>query len=613
MGNLKLNLVRFLKLLIAGVLLVIVTVITVNFISYSSRRPEVKRIENEALPEKAEKMERGEFFEERGGEISLEGEFDEQFIDEERLLHAVGNVWFKYKDKYELYADEIVYDRDWTHFLLKGKAKIRYEKATLEGSFLEYDKIAGVFKTNENASFSSDRITGFANELIYFIEEERLELKNQVYLELTTRLDSSSPMIVEGERFVYLRANRKGEMDGSVSFSQGKSHGLADFVEFELFPEEEHVRSVLLRGNVVGTLVEDGDGRIERHVQADEVKLTAFLNFPKIHTLEAEGACLFKFLFPSGNSQQGESDSLKFVLSRQGRLREFHAVGQARLVDVDGETKEERIVEGESLVIVEAIEGLQIKGSDEYKASLSSKDYEISAMEIVLDTEKNNLEAIEEAKVILNPGGSENAMGFFSQEKSIFITADKMRYSAEQERFLFTGGIKSWQEKETLLTDELSIDQRTGKIECVGQVQSVFPYESKNSQDQGRVEISASKMSYDPEEKAIIFSGAPCSLKAREVKMTSETIKIYLIEGQGEMQKFLATGNVIITQQKSEGRGEEAQFDVENETIILLGNPVLIDKDKGKIEGDKLTFFIADDRIIVENQGQERSLSVIKS
>ena len=50
----------------------------------------------------------------------------------------------------------------------------------------------------------------------------------------------------------------------------------------------------------------------------------------------------------------------------------------------------------------------------------------------------------------------------------------------------------------------------------------------------------------------------------------------------------------------------------ENETIVLLGNPVLLDKNKGKIEGDKLTFFIADDRIKVENQGQERSITVIK-
>ena len=200
MANLKLNLARSLKLLIAGILLVIVTVIAINFIKYSNQRPEIKRIENEAPPEKAEKMERGEMSETREGEDNLAVEFDELFVDDEGLNHAVGNVRALYKGKYELLADEIVYDQDWTHFLLKGKAKIRYEEANLEGSYLEYDRNAGVFKTNENAVFSSERIAGYANELIYIIEEERLELNDQVYLELTTRLDSSSPMIVEGEK-----------------------------------------------------------------------------------------------------------------------------------------------------------------------------------------------------------------------------------------------------------------------------------------------------------------------------------------------------------------------------------------------------------------------------
>ncbi len=613
MASTKLNLARLLKILIAGVLFVIVAVIAINFISYSNRKPEAKRVENESPPEKTEKMKRGEFFEEKEGEIPLEGQFDEQFIDEEGLLHAVGNVWFKYKGQYELYADEIVYDQNWTHFLLKGKAKIRYKDATLEGSYLEYDREAEVFKTKKKAVFSSDRITGDANEIIYLIKEEKLELKKQVYLELTTRLDSSSPMIVKGEKFVYLRANKRGRMEGRIEFSQGKSHGSADYVEFKLFPEEEHVQSVLLKGNVVGTIVQDGDGRIERHVQADEVNLLAFVDLPKIRTLEAEGHCLFKFLFPSGDSQQGESDSLKFELNQEGELKEFYALGQARLVDGDGKTKEERIVEGESLIIVEAIEGLQIKGSSEHLAALSSRDYKISAMEIVLDTEKNNLEASGKVKVILNPGNEKSTMGFFSQDQSIFITSDKMRYSAEEERFIFTGGVKSWQEKEILQADDLTVDKRTGKIECGGQVKSIFPYESKNSQNQGRVEISAKTMSYNPERKTITFSGGPCSLKAKEALMTSRTIMVHFDEEQGEMQRFEAIGNVIIAQQRSEGRGKEAQFDLDDEKIVLLGNPVLIDKDRGKIEGDKLTFFLADDKIIVENQGQERSLSVIKS
>jgi lipopolysaccharide export system protein LptA len=61
-----------------------------------------------------------------------------------------------------------------------------------------------------------------------------------------------------------------------------------------------------------------------------------------------------------------------------------------------------------------------------------------------------------------------------------------------------------------------------------------------------------------------------------------------------------------------EARGKEAIYDPDKETIILLGNPVLEDKEKGITKGDKLTFYISDGRIFVENKGKERSVTVIK-
>ena len=69
---------------------------------------------------------------------------------------------------------------------------------------------------------------------------------------------------------------------------------------------------------------------------------------------------------------------------------------------------------------------------------------------------------------------------------------------------------------------------------------------------------------------------------------------------------------VIIVQDVGEARGKEARYDPDKETIILLGNPVLEDKERGITKGDKLTFFLADGRIFVENKGKERSVTVIK-
>jgi len=79
------------------------------------------------------------------------------------------------------------------------------------------------------------------------------------------------------------------------------------------------------------------------------------------------------------------------------------------------------------------------------------------------------------------------------------------------------------------------------------------------------------------------------------------------------MMTIVAKGSVKIRQGAWEGQGGRAEFAVPEETIVLLENPVLIDKDKGETRGDKLTFQLADGRILIENRRRDRSITVIKS
>jgi lipopolysaccharide export system protein LptA len=86
-----------------------------------------------------------------------------------------------------------------------------------------------------------------------------------------------------------------------------------------------------------------------------------------------------------------------------------------------------------------------------------------------------------------------------------------------------------------------------------------------------------------------------------------------LNEEGGGIKKITALDNVVIVHDQKQGRGEKAVFNVKKDTIILTGNPVLIAKDQGKTEGIKLTFYLADGKIVIENKDRERSVTVIKS
>ena len=103
------------------------------------------------------------------------------------------------------------------------------------------------------------------------------------------------------------------------------------------------------------------------------------------------------------------------------------------------------------------------------------------------------------------------------------------------------------------------------------------------------------------------------NLRVKTISLDAQSISVRLGEEKEEMKRIIAKGKVVIKQGQNEGRGKEANYDIIEEKIILSGKPVFIDKNRGQTGGDKLTFYISDGRIIIENKGRERSVTVIKS
>ena len=139
-----------------------------------------------------------------------------------------------------------------------------------------------------------------------------------------------------------------------------------------------------------------------------------------------------------------------------------------------------------------------------------------------------------------------------------------------------------------------------------------FSHKPKVKPEEERLVIEADEMTYDPKDKTIIFAGGS-SLNTNAMKLTSADLSIRLKEEGNEMERIMATGKVVIRQETNEGRGEEASYDLKTDTVVLTGSPVLVDKEKGNTEGDKLTFYLGDGRILIENKERGRSATVIKS
>jgi lipopolysaccharide transport protein LptA len=212
---------------------------------------------------------------------------------------------------------------------------------------------------------------------------------------------------------------------------------------------------------------------------------------------------------------------------------------------------------------------------------------------------------------LVDASGESEASGFFAPEQPVFISAREMRFSNESKHFLFYRDVKIWQQKKTLFAELIRLHQESREFVCTGGVRSVIPVVPKDKAEE-RLEISAERMRFIPEENVISYEENSL-LRAQDVSLNAQSVFVYLSGDTGDLLEIIAQGNVMIVKEQAEGWGEKARYDLNNNSIEITGNPVFIDKNKGRTEGDKLTFSISDDRITVENKGRDRSITVIKS
>jgi len=627
-GKAKPNLTRILRIGIAASLFLIIVIILVYFVNRSRRQPKASLKSKEITQQKIEKKEKIVHFEVEGERGNFLIKANKHYVGENNNYHLEGEVEIIDFGKEEsqnvfIYGEEVIYDKDMSHFVLKGQSEIRYKDMIMKSNSFDYDKKREVFKSNKGVSISSRRLLGSAQKMVYSVRQESLRLKENIRLQLIPKSENTLPLIVEGERLDYDRKEKAGEVKGEVNLSQGKNKATAHTLKFFLSRDEENVKKISLIGEVKASLVEEEKdlsqdenpffaSKGKRDIEADELNLDGFKNLSLVSSISAKGNCLYKAIASSKSFIQIQAESLLFNFNREGLLKNFNASKKVRMIEYRDNSGEKRLVEGAEMDIQGKTKALQIKGRNKVKARVSTEESEIFAEEITIFLEDNNLDAKGGVKVVFKGRGEKESIGFFSKEQPVFITAQEMRYLKEKKRFLFNKDIKAWQQKKMLLANELSLFEEKRKILCSGGVKSIFFHKMREKKGEEKIEISADKMSFNPKNNIISYE-ENSSLKVRDINIRAQSISVHLKEEKGEMKVIVAQGKVNIVQEKTEGKGEKARYDLEKEAIILTGDPVVVDKDRGMTRGDKLTFYMGNGRITIENKERERSVTVIKS
>jgi lipopolysaccharide transport protein LptA len=624
----KLKWARTIRLVFASVLAVVVAVILWYFLSHRRPRTVVPQKEEIIPVEKVERQDGVEHLDFKGDRV-IQATAKRHYAGEDGRYVLEGNVEIRELGKGEgeevvLQGDKVFYDKDWKEAYLEGHAKLQYRGLHVESAAFTYLNDDEILTTDSAVLFSSTKVSGKAGRMTYSFREESLRLEQDVELRLVEESESDIPFLIQGDIVTFQRRRRQGVVEGNTSFSFGESRGRADTLLFELTADEQYARRFSLKGNAQATFIDKGEtaadsGALtpeerERHLSADEIDLRLFKAMHMIRSIEAKNQCQLRFYVAEGRDRGVHSGRMKILFSQRGVLREFWAWDDARLEERGGDPEKERFISGQEIWIGERGSPWRIKAREGGEARIDSRTSEVTARSLAIYPGREILDASGDVKVILKARPEEDhAVGFFSSEQPVFGTAQIMRYEEKTSRLQLRKSVRMWQSKEILFADRLTALRKTGEITGEGHVRAFLRHLQKSEgAEEEKIEIGGNKMSFIPQQNLLTYEQA-CWLKSTKLGLNSERIKVLFREKSAEIQQIEAQGNVTITEELREGRGDTALYLLDDETMVLTGSPKVTDKEKGVIEGDKLTFRLGEGRIQVENKDRERSTTVIKS
>ena len=135
------------------------------------------------------------------------------------------------------------------------------------------------------------------------------------------------------------------------------------------------------------------------------------------------------------------------------------------------------------------------------------------------------------------------------------------------------------------------------------------------------VAITAAKLTYVDSERKAHYEGG-VSAQGSDFTASAQTMDVYLlprnqtatqtasqskasqaVTGQGRVDRIVAQGHVLVQQPNRRAEGETLVYTTSDDKFVLTGGPPSIfDAEQGKITGGSLTFFRADDRVLVEGE-----------
>jgi len=239
-------------------------------------------------------------------------------------------------------------------------------------------------------------------------------------------------------------------------------------------------------------------------------------------------------------------------------------------------------------------------------------------------------------------GDNKSGGGMLSEDEPLHARARKMTSTDNNLEIHYEGNVVLWQGADRLEADVVEIDRDNSLLKANGNVVSQLLDKSKDEEKPAGKDnkkkpnqqkdrnpgatkqaagvftiVRAPELVYDDDKRVAEYKGGAI-LDRAGMKVKAQTIRAFLRNDSNDssLDHAFADGQVEIHAASPgrvrNGHSEHAEYYVDEDKVILSeGRPKFIDSLRGTTEGEKLTWFSADDRLLVNGVEAKPAQSVL--
>jgi LPS export ABC transporter protein LptC len=205
----------------------------------------------------------------------------------------------------------------------------------------------------------------------------------------------------------------------------------------------------------------------------------------------------------------------------------------------------------------------------------------------------------------------------FSKVKSpVYVVSDRGEFQHDAGVAIYTGNARAWQDDNFVRADRLTIYVNDKRMDGVGHVQSqIYNARRRVEGTSSTIPVfaTADAMNYSDVSRTLHYEG-DVDIRQGTDRLTSGVADVYLLKESSEVEKTIAERDVVLTQPNRKGVGDWVQYTSVDEVAVLKGNPARVeDAEKGSTEGNRLTVYMRDGRVIADDVRGAQAPGRIKS